>query len=103
MNTLKDFNNISLKPIQDKMKKPIKSTLVSIVITNQNLQPMKWIPIDSQTIATESQEFSKADLVALIEEHYISINYLNAAKIFLGITNNNASFTIYKEVQLCKN
>lgn len=103
MSKNQEFENISLKPIQDKIKKTIQSMLVSIVITDQNLKPMKWIPIDENKIESDMHYFSKTSLTTLIEEHYISIKYLTSTKVFLGITDSNASFTIYQELPLCAN
>lgn len=102
MNQLQEYETISLKPIQEKLKRNIPSSLVSIVITNQSLDAVKWLPLDTKKINIDEQDFPMDELIALIEEHYISIQYLTEAKVFLGITDNRGSFFIYQEMSLCE-
>lgn len=103
MHHQQEYRNISLQPIQDRVKSKIQSALVSIVITNQNLLPMKWIPIDSEKVSNDTHSFSDSTLIELIEEHYISVKYLTEVKVFLGVTENNSQFTVYQELHVCKN
>lgn len=102
MNQQQNQPIISLEPLQGKNPRRIQPLIISMVVTNQNMVPVKLIPLDNEKITTDIHYFDNTSLRSMIEEQYMSFRHLDAARVFLGITETSSVFYVYQELKLCK-